>query len=192
MQLRSLALLFTLITASIACPAQSRRAEDGTLEALVAYEVACEIGGNAWPKCYEGGLSGCRCDSRGTLLCQDAECRQYCGCGRYVFLSFFLFFDPILTSCSKESRPLANFPKHADSDISVIWHNLYADSDFLCFRKESRGPIERILVDFAKALETGVFEEVVSVNVSKHMFCVTVICTKNKNEGVMDAVFMVL
>jgi len=81
---------------------------------------------------------------------------------------------------------------HDGFDVTIIWHNLYAESDFTTFRKESRGPIERILVDFAKALEKDVFDEVVSVNASKHLFCVTVICTKNKNEGVMDAIFCVL
>jgi len=58
-----------------------------------------------------------------------------------------------------------------------------ADSDFICFSKGSRGPIERILVGFGKMLESGVFEQAVSVNASKHLFCVTVVCTKNKNEG---------
>jgi hypothetical protein len=82
--------------------------------------------------------------------------------------------------------------KHDDFDITIIWHNLYAgpDSDFFAFRRESRGPIERILVGFAKALETGLFE-VVSASASKNLFCVTVICEKNKDDGVMDAIFMV-
>ncbi|KAF2828750.1 hypothetical protein CC86DRAFT_319783 [Ophiobolus disseminans] len=85
-----------------------------------------------------------------------------------------------------------HFPPHDDFDITIIWHNIYADSDFIGFRRESRGPIERILVAFAKALETGVFEQVISVNASKHLFCVTVACTKNRDEGVMDAVFSVV
>jgi len=82
--------------------------------------------------------------------------------------------------------------KHDDFDITIIWHNLYLgpDSDFIAFRRESQGPIERILVNFAKALETGLFQ-VVSLNASKNLFCVTVICEKNKHEGVMDAVFLV-
>jgi hypothetical protein len=81
---------------------------------------------------------------------------------------------------------------HDDFDISIIWQNIYAESDFVCFRKESQGPIERILIDFAKVLESGVFEEVVCVNASKHLFCVTVACTKNKDEGVMDAILSVI
>lgn len=47
-------------------------------------------------------------------------------------------------------------------------------------------------MDFAKALECGVFEEVLSVNASKHLFCVTVACTKNIDDGVMDAISLVL
>jgi hypothetical protein len=47
-------------------------------------------------------------------------------------------------------------------------------------------------MDFAKVLESGVFEQVLSVNASKHLFCVTVACTKNSDEGVMDAIFSVL
>jgi hypothetical protein len=82
--------------------------------------------------------------------------------------------------------------KHDDFDVTIIWHNLYRgpDSNFTIFRRESRGPIERILVDFAKALETELFE-VVSVNASKNLFCVTVVCEKMKDDGVMDAVFLV-
>jgi hypothetical protein len=87
--------------------------------------------------------------------------------------------------------PKPGFREHEDFDVTIIWHNVYAESDFLCFRKESRGPIERILVGFGKVLESGVFEQVVSVNASKHLFCVTVVCTKNKDEGVMDAIFSV-
>jgi hypothetical protein len=82
--------------------------------------------------------------------------------------------------------------KHDDFDITVIWHNLYLgpNSDFIAFRRESQGPIERIMVSFAKALETGLFQ-LVSLNASKNIFCVTVICEKKKHEGVMDAVFLV-
>jgi len=34
--------------------------------------------------------------------------------------------------------------------------------------------------------------EVYSVNASKHLFCVTVACEENKDEGVMDLVLSVL
>lgn len=82
--------------------------------------------------------------------------------------------------------------KHDDFDISIIWHNLYVgpNSNFFAFRKESKGPIEQILVRFGEALNTCLFQ-VVSLNASKNLFCVTVICEKNKDEGVMDAVFKV-
>ena len=80
---------------------------------------------------------------------------------------------------------------HDDFDVTIIWHNLYAESDFMTFRKESQGPIARILVDFARVLELGLFEDVVSVNASKYLFCVTVICEKNREDGVMDAILSV-
>ena len=89
-------------------------------------------------------------------------------------------------------KDLPHFPRHEDHDISAIWHNLYCESDFITFRKQSQGPIERILVDFGKVVATGIFEEVYSINASKHLFCVTVACTKNMNEGVKDAIFSVL
>lgn len=101
------------------------------------------------------------------------------------------------------STPLAESPvemekrwdqqaENNDFDISIIWHNVYAGSDFIGFRKESRGPIERILRDFGRVLESGVFEQVLSVNASKHLFCVTVACTRNMDQGVKDAIFSVL
>lgn len=42
--------------------------------------------------------------------------------------------------------------------------------------------MERILVDFARVVDAGVFEEVVSVNASKYLFSVTVICSKGWDE----------
>ena len=75
--------------------------------------------------------------------------------------------------------------------MSIIWNNLDVRSNFLGFRKESRGPIERILVDFARVLENGLFE-VYSVNASKHLLCVVVAREKNREEGVMDLVLSVL
>lgn len=86
----------------------------------------------------------------------------------------------------------ASFAPHDDFEITIIWHNIDARSSFTCFRKESRGPIERILIDFARVLETGVLEQVISVNGSKHMFCVAIAYSKNKDEGVVDAVFSAL
>lgn len=42
--------------------------------------------------------------------------------------------------------------------------------------------MERILVDFARVVDAGVFEEVVSVNASKYLFSVTVVCSKGWDE----------
>jgi len=67
---------------------------------------------------------------------------------------------------------------------------VHAESDFICFRRDSRGPIERVLVSFARLLELEIFEEVLSVNASKHHFCVTVACTKDMVE-VRDALLSV-
>ena len=47
-------------------------------------------------------------------------------------------------------------------------------------------------MDFTRVLEMEVFDNIVSVNASKHMFCVMVVCTKNKDEGVMDALLSVV
>lgn len=60
------------------------------------------------------------------------------------------------------------------------------------FRKESRGPIERILVDFARVLENGAVDQIVSVSASKHLFCVTLATEKNKEDGIMEQIFTVL
>lgn len=79
-------------------------------------------------------------------------------------------------------QPLQRSTVHDDTDIDIIWHNLHADSDFTAFRKKSDGPMERILVDFARVVEAGVFEEVVSVTASKYMFNVTVVCSKGWDE----------
>jgi hypothetical protein len=92
----------------------------------------------------------------------------------------------------QRSHQTASFIPHDDFDITIIWHNIDARSNFTCFRKESRGPIKRILIDFARVLETGVLEEVISINGSRHMFCVTIACSKNKDEGIMDAILSVL
>jgi hypothetical protein len=79
-------------------------------------------------------------------------------------------------------QPLQRSTVHDDTDIDIIWHNLHAESDFTVFRKKSDGPIERILVEFAHVVDAGVFEEVVSVNASKYLFSVTVVCSKGWDE----------
>lgn len=79
-------------------------------------------------------------------------------------------------------HPLQRSTVHDDTDIDIIWHNLHADSDFTIFRKKSDGPMERILVDFARVVDAGVFEEVVSVAASKYLLIVTVVCSKGWDE----------
>lgn len=98
---------------------------------------------------------------------------------------------PNVPTALKSELSNVGFTPHKDFDISIIWHNLDSRSDFLTFRKESQGPIERILIDFARVLESGMFT-VYSVNAYSHLFCVTVACEKNKDEGVMDLVLSVL
>jgi hypothetical protein len=85
------------------------------------------------------------------------------------------------TNTSSSSTP---FPTpHSTDDVSIIWQNLDVDNDFSISRKESVGPIERIMVDFARVLELGVLDEVVSVNASKYLFCVTFVwCRLGKEE----------
>jgi len=66
-------------------------------------------------------------------------------------------------------------------------------SNFTIFRKESRGPIERILLDFARVVASGVFDEVISVNASKHLLCVVVATKRNRDgkDGVMEQILSV-
>ncbi|KAH7071600.1 hypothetical protein FB567DRAFT_455249, partial [Paraphoma chrysanthemicola] len=83
------------------------------------------------------------------------------------------------------------FQPHSTHDITILWTNIDARSNFLTFRKESRGPIERILQDFASVLQSGVIDEVVSVNASRNMFCVVVACRRDREDGVMEQIFSV-
>lgn len=96
------------------------------------------------------------------------------------------------SSALKSTSQNGGFPPHEDFDVAIIWHNMYAHSNFTTFRKESQGPIKRTLVDFAKVLESGIFEKMLSVSASKHMFCVTVVCTKNREDGVSEQIGSVL
>jgi hypothetical protein len=86
----------------------------------------------------------------------------------------------------------AKYVAHESFDVTIIWQNMDSRSNFIMFRKESRGPIERILVDFATVLESGVIDQIISVNASKHLFCVTLATEKNKEDGVMDQILAVL
>jgi hypothetical protein len=76
--------------------------------------------------------------------------------------------------------------------VTIIWQNIDSRSNFIAFRKESRGPIERILVDFAAVLKSGVIDEIISVNASKHLFCVTLATQENQNEGADDQIYSFL
>jgi hypothetical protein len=90
------------------------------------------------------------------------------------------------------TQAVGKFPAHADFDVTIIWQNIDSRSNFKMFRKESRGPIERILTDFGTVLESGVIDQIISVNASKHLFCVTLATERNKEDGVMDQILAVL
>lgn len=96
------------------------------------------------------------------------------------------------TPLGARSAAVPRYTEHEDFDVTIIWQNIDVRSNFTMFRKESQGPIERILVDFAKVLESGVIDQVISVNASKHLFCVTLASEKNKEDGVMDQILAVL
>jgi hypothetical protein len=77
------------------------------------------------------------------------------------------------------------YPPELDHcELDVIWHNIYRgeESDFVTFRRRTHGPIERLLVRFARVVESGILEQVVSVNASKYMFCITVVCRRSRQE----------
>jgi hypothetical protein len=67
----------------------------------------------------------------------------------------------------------ARYEGHDDFDVTIIWHDIENRSNFTMFRKKSKGPIERIRVGFAIVLESGIIDQVISVNASKHLFFVT-------------------
>lgn len=74
----------------------------------------------------------------------------------------------------------------------MIFHNIHAieEQDFTIFRRESMKTIEQVMIDFGKFVATGLFE-IISVNASEHMFCVTVATPYKWDEGVSDAIFNV-
>jgi len=89
-------------------------------------------------------------------------------------------------------NPAFPLPPHEDFDVTIIWHNMFIESSSSTFRKESRGPIERILAEFGKALSTGVFAEVYNVTATKNMFCVVLVCFKGwEDEDLKKAIFSV-
>jgi hypothetical protein len=80
---------------------------------------------------------------------------------------------------------------HKDFDVTIIWHTVNALSNFIRVRKASRGPLERILVEFTKVLENSTFEEVYCVSARRHLFCVTAACMESNDECVMDQIHRV-
>ncbi|KAH5582599.1 hypothetical protein HBI24_119040 [Parastagonospora nodorum] len=92
----------------------------------------------------------------------------------------------------QKGHQIASFTLHDDFDITIIWHNVDTRSHFTRFSIESCGRIERILIDFARVLQTVVLEQFISVNRSKHILCMTMAYANNKEEGVIDAIFSVL
>jgi hypothetical protein len=56
----------------------------------------------------------------------------------------------------------------------------------MVFRNKLRGSTERILVDFATVLESGVIDQVVSVNASMYLFYVTLATEENNENRAMD------
>jgi hypothetical protein len=80
---------------------------------------------------------------------------------------------------------MSPYPRELDHcELDVIWHNIYRgeDSDFITFRRRTHGPIERLLVRFAQVVDSGILEQVLSVNASKYMFCITVVCRRTQEE----------
>ncbi|KAH3928815.1 hypothetical protein HBH44_101550 [Parastagonospora nodorum] len=58
----------------------------------------------------------------------------------------------------QKGHQIASFTLHDDFDITIIWHNVDTRSHFTRFSIESCGRIERILIDFARVLQTVVLE----------------------------------
>lgn len=86
-------------------------------------------------------------------------------------------------------RAAAPFAPHEDFDVTIIWQNIDSRSNFEMFRKESRGPVQRILMNLARVSQSGMIDQVISVNASKHLFCITLATEKNKENGVMDQIY---
>ena len=64
-----------------------------------------------------------------------------------------------------------------EGEVDIVWQNIYAADDgssWKTFRRCASVPINQILVDFGKAVESGALGEVISVNASKSYFGVTV------------------
>lgn len=109
--------LSALISASPTPNDQSPRSEIG---ALVSYGIGCNAGGNTLPRCYEGGSAGCRCDYIGTVLCQDAECRDFCGCQPCVTSPRLLTYYDLRHNCIQHPQPRRLLPELRLSTLRMM------------------------------------------------------------------------
>lgn len=67
------------------------------------------------------------------------------------------------------------------TQVDMIWHNMYAPSTFVTWRKQSTRSIEQLLIDFTTLVDKGVFG-VISLSVSKASFVAVVGCEKSWEE----------
>ncbi|KAF5016233.1 hypothetical protein F66182_12153, partial [Fusarium sp. NRRL 66182] len=149
----ALTLFSSFTLTALAAPTEDITTSPVDKEPLAKYRIVCNDGNQR--RCEPGGAAKCRCDSIGTFICSDKQCRKMCGCQRNSIQK-----EPKTPVTHDTDHPLQRSTVHDDTDIDIIWHNLHADSDFTIFRKKSDGPMERILVDFARVVDAGVFEEV--------------------------------
>jgi hypothetical protein len=103
--------LFILSVLISASPTPNDQSSRGEIGALVSYDIGCNAGGNTLPRCYEGGSANCRCDYIGTFLCQDAECRAFCGCQPCVTFLKLLTYYNLRHNCIQYPQPRRLLPK---------------------------------------------------------------------------------
>jgi hypothetical protein len=109
--------------------------------------------------------------------------------GSLVFYSFIQANVRCIRYIASNSPPSRLHEEHPE--VSITWHNVESTSDFVYLRRFCPNSIEQILVDFGRVVESGIFENVLSVNANESWFCVAVACSENYNEGVNDAIFSV-
>ncbi|GAB7348900.1 hypothetical protein MBLNU459_g7592t1 [Dothideomycetes sp. NU459] len=66
-------------------------------------------------------------------------------------------------------------------EVDVILHNMYADSDFVTVRRQSRLSVDKLVVNMAGLVADGVFS-VINLSASKHSFVAVVACEKGWSE----------
>jgi len=62
-----------------------------------------------------------------------------------------------------------------EHQVDVIWHNMYAPSSFVTWRKWSTRSVVDLLVDMSRLVEKGLVE-IVSLSVSRSSFVAVVGC----------------